>query len=160
MWFPIEVPMAEVFPGDIANSPHSRVNYVNPSLHKLCIISSAFEIYHALKIGLRFEVDSAQCTKKFGEIYRVAHKLAQEFLHSHAHIFNHNSTDRPMQPVSSSSSSSATHINTFDAVRINVAGSSDSEAETAASSDWDLPQIIEPQEPGNPPSCWDAGLVA
>ena len=48
--------LAEVFPGDIANSPHSRVNYVNPSLRKLCLISSAFEIYHAMKIGLRSTV--------------------------------------------------------------------------------------------------------
>ena len=33
-----------------------RVYYQNPSLQKIRIISSAFEIYHALKIGLRHEL--------------------------------------------------------------------------------------------------------
>ena len=62
----------------------SRLNYVHPSLMKLLLISVAFEIYHALKIGLRNEVDYAQEHKRFAEIYRVACKVARNFLLTHS----------------------------------------------------------------------------
>ena len=57
---------------------------MHPSLMKLLLISVAFEIYHALKIGLRSEVDYAQEHKRFAQIYRVACKVARNFLLTHS----------------------------------------------------------------------------
>jgi len=103
--------LAEVFPGDIANSPYSRVNYVKPSLRKLCLISCVFEIYHAMKIGLRHEVDGAQSNRLFGGIYRTAHRLAKDFLHSHFRVFTLGNVcgSAPYPTMSNSSISNRIH---------------------------------------------------
>jgi hypothetical protein len=59
-----------------------RVNLANPSLVNVTIISLAFEIYHALKIGLREITCKAQATRRYGEIARISRKLMKEKIHS------------------------------------------------------------------------------
>ena len=68
----------EAFPGAVAPTCFGRVNFSNPSIKNIFIISTAFEIYHALKIGLRTEVDNSQTSKRFKEICRVSSRIAQE----------------------------------------------------------------------------------
>ena len=68
----------EVFVGMIDPQSFGKVNYLNPSPRKVIIISCAFEVYHALKIGLRYKVDNAFASRRFSEIYRISHKLILE----------------------------------------------------------------------------------
>ena len=70
----------EGFTGLVAPLAVGRVNLVNPSLVNVTIISLAFEIYHALKIGLREMTCNAQSTQRFGEIARISRKLMHEKL--------------------------------------------------------------------------------
>ena len=65
----------EVFEGYVHPLAIGRVNYLEPNASRVIVISAAFEIYHALKIGLRETVDHAIACKRFKEIYRVSHKL-------------------------------------------------------------------------------------
>ena len=74
----------EVFTVPVPPTTASRVNYEHPSLLKLLLISVSFEIYHAIKIGLRSEVDHAQVNRRFSEIYRVASKVARNFHSTHS----------------------------------------------------------------------------
>ena len=68
----------EVFQGLVHPLPIGKVNYLEPSTNSVIVISAAFEVYHALKIGLRETVETALACKKFDEIYRVSHKLIRE----------------------------------------------------------------------------------
>ena len=68
----------EVFQGLVHPLPICKVNYLEPSTNSVIVISAAFELYHALKIGLRETVETALACKKFDEIYRVSHKLIRE----------------------------------------------------------------------------------
>ena len=77
----------EVFQGFVDPSPPSRVNFSNPSIAKVIILCCAFEVYHALKIGLRETVETALATRRFNEIYRVFHKLILDnFQMSQGHL--------------------------------------------------------------------------
>ena len=66
------------FHGLIDSLIDGRLNYKHPSTTKVRIISCAYEVYHALKIGLRDLVISAQDSCRFGEMCRVASKLIAE----------------------------------------------------------------------------------
>ena len=68
----------EVFHGYVHPLSVGRVNYLDPNPNRVIVISAAFEVYHALKIGLRDIIDSAICSKMLGQIYRVSHKLIVE----------------------------------------------------------------------------------
>ena len=68
----------EVFIGMIDPQNFGKVNYLNPSQLKVLITACAFEVYHALKIGLRYKVDDALASRRFSEIYRISHKLILE----------------------------------------------------------------------------------
>ena len=70
----------EVFRGLVHPLPIGKVNYLEPSTNSVIVISVAFELYHALKIGLRETVETALACKKFEEIYRVSHKLIRDKL--------------------------------------------------------------------------------
>jgi hypothetical protein len=74
--------IGESFTGLIAPLPVGRVNLVNPSLVNVTIISLAFEIYHALKIGLRETINHSQATRRYGEVCRISRKLMHEKLGS------------------------------------------------------------------------------
>ena len=63
------------------------MNYSAPSPQKLIHIACAFEIYHALKIGLRSIVDEAVSSSRFSEVLRNASKIAQEFNQRYIHFF-------------------------------------------------------------------------
>ena len=64
-----------------------KVNYLEPDPSRVILISTAFEVYHALKIGLRETVDLACSCKRFGEVYRVSHKLIREkFMSCSGHL--------------------------------------------------------------------------
>ena len=76
----------ESFGGVFPPSKVSRLNYQHPSQQNIIVISAAFEIYHALKIGLRHIVDDSQATQRFAEIIRIASKLAVESRTSHANV--------------------------------------------------------------------------
>jgi hypothetical protein len=43
-------------------------DYLNPRVQKIIVVSPAFEVDHAIKIGLRGIVDSSQLSRRFGEI--------------------------------------------------------------------------------------------
>ena len=49
----------EAFHGLIHPLPIGKVNYLEPNTDNVILISAAFEVYHALKIGLRETVLSA-----------------------------------------------------------------------------------------------------
>ena len=70
----------EAFHGLIHPFPIGRVNYLEPSTDNVILISAAFEVYHALKIGLREIVLSAIQSSRFGEVCRVSRKLIFEKL--------------------------------------------------------------------------------
>ena len=58
-----------------------------PSIAKVILLCCAFEVYHALKIGLRETVEIALATRRFTEIYRVCHKLILDnFQASQGHL--------------------------------------------------------------------------
>ena len=79
--------IGEVFQGFVDPSPPGRVNFSNPSIAKVIILCCAFEVYHALKIGLRETVEIALATRRFTEIYRVSHKLILDnFQTSQGHL--------------------------------------------------------------------------
>ena len=142
----------EAFSGEIAPTSYSRVNYLTPSLKKIIIISAAFEIYHALKIGLRHEVDIAQSSRKFGEMYRIASRLASDKRAAHIKTFPIYILDgrasHPDNPSSSSYTHTYTHrmnttigtqhYNVEGPMQSNVDDNSDSESESIASSEWDI----------------------
>lgn len=65
----------EVFGKMIDRLPAGRVNFLHPSPDKVIIISCTFEVYHALKIGLRETVVTALTSGDFSEVHRVSHKL-------------------------------------------------------------------------------------
>ena len=67
--------IAEVFERMIDRLPAGRANFLHPSPDKVIIISCAFEVYHALKIGLRETVVTALTCGDFSEVHRVSHKL-------------------------------------------------------------------------------------
>ena len=50
-------------------------------------IACTFEIYHALKIGLRNIVDEAVSSSRFAEVFRNAAKIAQECNQRYIHFF-------------------------------------------------------------------------
>ena len=77
----------EAFEGTIAPTVVGRLNYIKPSKKQVILISAAFEIYHALKIGLRSIVDESQASQRFAEIIRIASKLAKESHSAHLAIF-------------------------------------------------------------------------
>ena len=77
----------EVFEKMIDHLPAGRVNFLHPSPTKVIVISCAFEVYHALKIGLRETVETALATRRFNEVYRVSHKLILDnFQMSQGHL--------------------------------------------------------------------------
>ena len=53
----------EAFARHVAPSKAGKVNYLHPSRCKVILISSAFEVYHALKISLRDLVNESQSTR-------------------------------------------------------------------------------------------------
>ena len=77
----------EVFPGYVASSKSGRINYIRPSTQNVCLISVAFEVYHALKIGLRDTVACAVSTLRFAEIAKVASKLISEKYERNVRLF-------------------------------------------------------------------------
>jgi hypothetical protein len=68
----------EVFQGFVHPLPFGNVNYLEPNTNTVIVISAAFEVYHALKIGLRETIETAMACRRFDEIYRVSHKLVRE----------------------------------------------------------------------------------
>ena len=70
----------EAFCGLIHPLPIGRVNYLDPNTDNVILISAAFEIYHALKIGLREVVLSAIQSMRFGDVCRISRKLILEKL--------------------------------------------------------------------------------
>ena len=77
----------EAFGGRFSPCLVSRLNYSAPCPQKLIHIACAFEIYHALKIGLRSAVDEAVSTSRFSEIIRNASKIAKESTQQYIHFF-------------------------------------------------------------------------
>ena len=77
----------EVFVGCVAPSKSGRINYIQPSVQNVCLISVAFEVYHALKIGLRDTVACAVSTLRFAEIAKVASKLISEKYERNVRLF-------------------------------------------------------------------------
>ena len=66
-----------------------RINYLEPSTDKVIVISAAYEVYHALKIGLREVVEHAVSCKRFGETYRMSLKLIKDkFIESAGRLTN------------------------------------------------------------------------
>ena len=68
----------EVFEGHVHPLAIGKVNFLEPNANRVIVISAAFEIYHALKIGLREVVEHALTCRRFGEVYRISHKLILE----------------------------------------------------------------------------------
>ena len=68
----------EAFGGDFPPCMFARINYaIAPSNKMLIVISAAFEIYHALKIGLRSIVEQCLVSGRFAPVVGVARKLAR-----------------------------------------------------------------------------------
>jgi hypothetical protein len=68
----------EAFQGFVHPLPTGKLNYLEPSSNSVIVISAAFEVYHALKIGLRETVEAALACRRFDEVHRVSHKLIHE----------------------------------------------------------------------------------
>ena len=68
----------EVFEGHVHPLAIGKVNFLEPNANRVIVISAAFEVYHALKIGLREIVEHALTYRRFGEVYRISHKLIVE----------------------------------------------------------------------------------
>ena len=77
----------EAFEGDFTPCNIARLNFAHPSPSKLVLISASFEIYHALKIGLRNSVEEALASHRLAEICRIAAKLAGECRATHRDLF-------------------------------------------------------------------------
>ena len=141
----------EVFQTDLPPHTYQRLNYSQPSLFKLYLISAIFDIYHALKIGLRLEVEKAQATSLYGEMYRISHKAAVDFRLSHPDVFHNNNSDNlsvwAPQPCSIPINTyHDTHIPARDRLLSTMQlhedmlnQDSDSDLDSAASSEWDFP---------------------
>ena len=56
----------EVFESPMHPLAIGKVNYLEPDPSRVILISTAFEVYHALKIGLRETVDLACSCKRLG----------------------------------------------------------------------------------------------
>ena len=66
------------FEGEFPPSLFARLNFsISPSRKMLIVIATAFEIYHALKIGQRSIVDQCLLSGRFAPVVRVATKLAR-----------------------------------------------------------------------------------
>ena len=66
------------FGGNLNPNLFARVNYSAPSSMQCCLIATAFEIYHALKIGQRALVDTALSCRRFAPIITVAELIAAD----------------------------------------------------------------------------------
>ena len=66
------------FGGNLNPNLFARVNYSAPSSRQCCLIATAFEIYHALKIGQRALVDTALSCRRFAPIITVAELIAAD----------------------------------------------------------------------------------
>ena len=90
----------EVFQGLVHPLPIGKVNYLEPSTNSVIVISAAFEVYHALKIGLRETVDIALACRNFDDIYKVSHKFIREKFQESYGRLNVPSTAFPVSPCS------------------------------------------------------------
>ena len=61
----------------------SRLNYAYPSPKRLVVIGALFEIYHALKIGLRSIVEEALASQRFAENCRIPAEVVGECRATH-----------------------------------------------------------------------------
>ena len=68
----------EAFGGNLTPCPFSRVNFDKPSCKQYILIESAFEIYHALKIGQRTLVEECIASGRFAPCIAVATILASD----------------------------------------------------------------------------------
>jgi len=75
----------------------SRLSFAFPSERNLYILAAAFDIYHALKIGLRSTVDVANASSIFAPVLAQAKVLARD----------HGARCRDLSLSDSSSSSSS-----------------------------------------------------
>jgi hypothetical protein len=84
----------EFFGGDFPPNVFARINFLNPCERNLYILAAAFEIYHAIKIGLRGTVDEAVTSQRFADTLHHARVLARDHahrLHARERLANHDS---------------------------------------------------------------------
>ena len=65
----------------------ARLNYYQPSALKLCVVSAALDVYHAIKIGRRADLDDAFLNRRFGNICSAAKKVLHDYLITHSPVF-------------------------------------------------------------------------
>ena len=73
----------EAFSGLLAPQAFSRIGYVEPTALKFAQVACMFQAYHAVKIGMRCEVDKALQTRKFASIIHAASILARDCAQAH-----------------------------------------------------------------------------
>ena len=85
----------EAFEGNFTPCIVARLCYSAPSHIKFIHIACAFEVYHALKIGLRSVIDDAVCSSRLSEVIRVASKLVCETRQKYTHFLPETVSWRP-----------------------------------------------------------------